>query len=312
MTVHRAIARLFTAAVALVSVTPVIGATIVGGMTDAGFTPRLVVKFKAESNRSIQRTEDRVAQLAHESGIPLTYMRTMAIGAQVLTSPAVRSAADADAIVAQLATHPEVEYAERSRPLRAERVPNDPQFGDQFYLARGTTTIDATTAWDLTIGSPSTVVAVLDTGSTNHLDLAGRLLPGYDFVANFAPSNDGNAKDSKGNYRDSDAADPGDWVSAADQMSTFAECAVRDSSWHGTSVMGVIAANADNGVWLTGVDWNAKILPVRVLGKCNGDDTDVADGLAWAGGLAVPAAPVNATPAHVINMSLGDPGPCSQ
>jgi serine protease len=196
--------------------------------------------------------------------------------------------------------------------MRAERVANDPLFGDQFYLAPGTTTIDAPAAWDLTIGSPSTVVAVLDTGSTNHADLAGRLLPGYDFVANFATSNDGNVKDANGNYRDSDAADPGDWVTAADQMGNFAGCPVRNSTWHGTSVMGVIAANADNGMWLTGVDWNAKILPVRVLGKCNGDDTDVADGLAWAGGLAVPAAPVNATPAHIINMSLGDPGPCTQ
>src|SRR4029453_2779117 len=114
------------------------------------------------------------------------------------------------------------------------------------------------------------------------------------------------------NYRDNDASDPGDWVNAADQMGSFAGCSLRDSSWHGTSGMGLIAANADNGLWVTGVDWNAKIVPVRVLGKCFGDDTDVADGLAWAGGLAVPDAPVNANPAHVINLSLGDPGVCAQ
>ena len=108
------------------------------------------------------------------------------------------------------------------------------------------------------------------------------MLPGYDFVANFSASNDGNVKDSKGNYRDSDASDPGDWVTATDQIGSYPGCAVRDSSWHGTSVMGTIAANADNGAWITGVDWNAKIVPVRVLGKCFGDDTDVADGLAWA------------------------------
>ena len=63
---------------------------------------------------------------------------------------------------------------------------------------------------------------------------------------------------------------------------------------------------------MTGVDWNARIVPVRVLGKCYGDDIDVADGIVWASGAAVPAAPANPTPAHVINLSLGDPGPCPQ
>ena len=47
------------------------------------------------------------------------------------------------------------------------------------------------------------------------------------------------------------------------------------------------------------------ILPVRVLGKCGGYDSDIIDGMAWAGGLDVPGVPVNPTPAHVINMSLG-------
>ena len=307
-----AVTRLLATVVALIGVMPASGAVIVGDATDAGFTPRLVVTFKADPERPPQRPQDHVAQLARDVGIPLTYVRTMAIGAQVLTSSSVRSVADAEAVIAQLTLHPDVAYAERSRSVRAERIPNDPRFGEQFYLASGATTIDATTAWDLTVGSPATVVAVLDTGTTNHADLAGRVLPGYDFVSNAAESNDGPAKDSKGNYRDNDASDPGDWVSQSDQLGIFAGCLVQDSSWHGTSVMGVIAANADNGLWITGVDWNAKIVPVRVLGKCFGDDTDVADGLAWAGGVAVPAAPVNANPAHVINMSLGDPGPCSQ
>ena len=106
------------------------------------------------------------------------------------------------------AAHPDVVYAERSRPVRAERIPNDPRYANQFYLLPGATTIDAQSAWDLTTGSPAVVVAVLDTGYTNHADLAGRLLPGYDFVANFALSNDGNAKDAAGNYRDADAVRP--------------------------------------------------------------------------------------------------------
>ena len=279
-----------------------------------GFVPRLVVKFAATGEADTPPAA-RVARLAADTGIALTHIRTMAIGAQVLTSPAIRSEEDADAIAALLARHPGVAYAERSRRLRAERIPSDPLYGSQFYLLPGPTTIDAQSAWDLTTGSPAVVVAVLDTGVTAHADLAGRLLPGYDFVANFTYSNDGNAKDAAGTYRDADASDPGDWVSAVDLSGPLvgSPCSTpRDSSWHGTSVTGTIAAGADNGSYLTGVDWHARILPVRVLGKCYGDDIDAADGIAWAAGVAVPNAPPNPTPAHVVNLSLGDPGTCPQ
>ncbi len=283
-------------------------------MLGGGFVPRLVVKFRGDAPGDATPPATRVAQLAADTGIPLVHVRTMAVGVQVLTSLLIRSAQDAEALVARIATHPDVVYAERSRQVRAARIPNDPRYADQFYLQPGATTIDAQTAWDMTTGSPAVVVAVLDSGSTNHADLAGRLLPGYDFVANFNLSNDGNAKDAVGNYRDADASDPGDWVTAADLSGPLAssECTVRDSSWHGTSVIGALAARSDNGDYVTGVDWNARIVPVRVLGKCYGDDIDVADGIVWASGAAVPAAPANPTPAHVINLSLGDPGPCPQ
>ncbi len=215
-------------------------------------------------------------------------------------------------LAAKLAAVPGVAWATRTRPMHAERLPNDPLYASQFYLQPGAANIDAQSAWDLTTGSPAVVVAVLDTGSTPHADLAGRVLPGYDFVASAALSNDGSTANAAGNYRDDDPADPGDWVMATEITGPFEtnECTPRDSSWHGTSVMGAIGARSDNGLYLTGVDWNARLLPVRVLGKCYGDDADVADAVAWAGGVAVPTVPPNANPAHVINMSLGDPGPC--
>jgi subtilisin family serine protease len=74
--------------------------------------------------------------------------------------------------------------------------------------------------------------------------------------------------------------------------------------------MGTIGPNAANDTYFTSVDWNARILPVRVLGKCSGDDAETADARAWAAGIAVPAAPVDPNPAQVINPSLGDPGDC--
>ncbi len=283
--------------------------TLEGG-GDAVTTGQIVVKLRADGAPTAPTV--RVAALAASIGAPLVYRRTMAIGALVVGVPGAGSDDEIDALAARLAARPDVVYAERSRRIYAQRVPNDPLFASQFYLQSGSTTIDAPAAWDMTTGSPATVVAVLDTGYTPHSDLAARVVGGYDMVSSFGPSNDGKVFDAAGNYRDVDASDPGDWVSAADRAGVFAssECAITDSSWHGTSVMGTIGALADNGNAVTGVDWNARLVPVRVLGKCFGSDADIADGIAWAGGVTVPLAPVNANPAQVINLSLGGLGNC--
>ena len=136
--------------------------------------------------------------------------------------------------------------------------------------------------------------------------MAGRILPGYDFVSDPVIANDGDG-------RDGDASDPGDWIARSDltDSQTFDGCDIAISSWHGTSIAGIIAANTNDGVWTAGIDWSVKILPVRVLGKCYGDDSDIIDGLAWAAGLSVPGVPPNPTPAQVINVSLGEQGECA-
>ncbi|MFO1305414.1 MAG: S8 family serine peptidase [Burkholderiales bacterium] len=274
------------------------------------FVPRLVIQFRPEARRL--PPEQRVAQLASETGIALVWRRTLGTGADLVSSPAIGTIDEADAMASMLSRHPQVAVAERTHRVHAARVANDPLFQNQFYLQPGPASIDAPSAWDVTVGSPAIVVAVLDTGSTAHADLAGRLLSGYDFVSPQILSNDGGAPDALGSYRDADASDPGDWVSVTDVSGPLADtdCTARASSWHGTSVLGAIGAAADNGRYLTGVDWRAQLLPVRVLGKCYGEDADVADAIVWAAGLAVPGVPANLTPANVINLSLGDPGPC--
>ena len=173
-----------------------------------GYVPRLIVKFHPAPVGS----SSRVAKLALDTGLPLTHVRTLATGAEVLTSSAIHNEADADRLVASLAGRPDVAYAERSRRVYAARVPNDPGFGGQFYLMPLATAIDASSAWDVTQGSAAIVVAVLDTGSTPHADLAGRLLPGWDFVSDPAIGNDGSPLTPQGDSRDADAADPGDYV----------------------------------------------------------------------------------------------------
>src|SRR5690606_28007247 len=91
----------------------------------------------------------------------------------------------------------------------------------------------------------------------------------------------------------------------------FNGCDTTASSWHGTRVASLIGAAANDGEGLVGAGWNTRILPVRVLGKCGGFDSDIIDGMRWAAGLPVEGAPLNPTPAQIINMSLGGDDACS-
>jgi len=86
------------------------------------------------------------------------------------------------------------------------------------------------------------------------------------------------------------------------------------SSWHGSHVSGIIAAQAFNGIGISGVAPDASILPVRVLGRCGGYTSDIVDAIYWASGLSVSGVPNNPYPAKVINMSLSSTvqGTCSQ
>ena len=160
--------------------------------------------------------------------------------------------------------------------------------------------IELPSAWHITQGSSDVVVAVVDTGITNHVDLQGKILPGADLISDTTMSNDGNG-------RDTDATDNGDWVGFGDPCY---QGRTTDSSWHGTHVSGTVAANSANGIGVTGVAWNVKILPVRVLGKCGGYLSDIADGIRWAAGGSVNGLPANQNRADVINLSLGGFGSC--
>ena len=193
----------------------------------------------------------------------------------------------------QIAADPNVEYVEVDKLNKPLLTPNDTRYSEQWGYS-GTYGIKANQAWDVTNGS-GVVVAVLDTGITNHSDLNANILPGYDFISDTAVSNDGNG-------RDSDASDPGDWVTANQCGGTHA---AQNSSWHGTHVAGTIAAVTNNAKGVAGVAYGAKIVPARVLGTCGGYDSDIADAITWASGGTVSGVPANANPAEVINLSLG-------
>ncbi len=273
-------------------------------------TQRLIVRFHPQPPEAGATTQAangaaRVARLAAERGIALAYVRPMALGAHVIALDHPVPLSEARAIAQRLAGHAEVEFVQPDRRKRAQFVPNDADLNLQSYLRDDPAAISAFSAWDVTTGSADIVVAMVDTGYRPHAGLVGRILPGYDFIADPLVANDGDG-------RDADATDPGDWITRTDLSSshTFDGCDIEISSWHGTSTAGIVAANGNDGAWTAGINWSAKILPVRVLGKCFGNDADILDGIAWAAGLGVPGVPANPTPAQVINMSLGERGKC--
>lgn len=208
-------------------------------------------------------------------------------------------------VMDQLAHEEDVVHVEVDIPMRHFGLPspNDGRFSEQWNLKQGTGGAHFQEAWSVTKGSSSQIIAVLDTGILPHPDLVPKLVPGYDMISDPRIANDGT------NGRDNDPTDPGDWIGPGDACY---QGWFHNSSWHGTHVAGIAAAQTNNGQGISGGDWNARILPVRVLGKCGGYSSDIADGIRWAAGGNVSGVPTNPNPATVINLSLGGIGSCGQ
>ena len=160
------------------------------------------------------------------------------------------------ATIEALNANPNVEYAEPNYIYYAfDTTPNDPGFTNQWAHDR----IESEAAWDISTGSISVTIAIIDSGiDETHPDLASKIVSGYDFI-----EDDGNPHDGNG---------------------------------HGTHVAGIAAAVTNNSVGIAGVNWNARIMPIRVLGNTgSGTLAGIVDGINWA----------YQHGADVLNLSLG-------
>jgi len=240
-------------------------------------------------------------------------VRRLGVGADLIRLQSRLEGAELARVLAELKADPSVQYAEadvklqrvdlRPREVAPQLVPDDPYYAQyQWHLSSATGGINAPAAWDVAQGE-GVVVAVLDTGILpEHPDFSGNLLEGYDFISDAETSR--RATDD----RVPGALDQGDWVENDNEC--YAGSLAEDSSWHGTHVAGTIAESTNNGVGMAGVAYKARVLPVRVLGKCGGYLSDIADAITWASGGTVAGIPANTNPAEVINMSLGGNGTC--
>ncbi|MFO1251315.1 MAG: S8 family peptidase [Inhella sp.] len=275
--------------------------TVRGALTD-----RMIIKYRDDAPAARMAADGAfvppgLARMAQEAGLSMAELKTNGLGAKVYKLNKWASVSELQAMAARMAAaDSSIEYAEPDRRMYALMTPNDTDFSKLWGMGTGAGGIRATTAWDTHNGA-GVVVAVLDTGiRASHPDLSGQTVAGYDMIADTFVSNDGNA-------RDTDPSDPGDW-STAGQCGTGEPAS--NSSWHGTHVAGTIAAKGNNSLGVIGVAYGAKIQAVRVLGRCGGYTSDIADAMIWASGGTVSGVPANATPAKVINMSLGGGGAC--
>ena len=274
--------------------------------------PRIIVKYADDEADRLDGPAGpprSAAALSATAGTELRHVREMSGNAQVLeivdAAGLAREEGEdmaevAEQVAENLAELPEVEYTEVERLMQPQQAVDDPLYPQQWHYFTPDVGIDLETGWQTATGT-GVVVSVIDSGVLAHADLAAQILPGFDFITDPFIANDGDA-------RDADASDPGDWFTAG-------QCGpasgARNSSWHGTHVAGTIAGVTDNGVGVAGIAQDARILPVRVLGRCGGSTFDIYDAIRWSAGLPVPDVPANANPAQVLNLSLGGGGACS-
>jgi len=261
----------------------------VAASADDGRSERFIVKLRDSG----ADPRARLASIGGRFGERFELVRPMSGGGHVVKASRRMMRAEARELARTMRADPDLLSIEPDLLLHPMAVPNDGLYAQQWHYFEPLGGINLPAAWDVTTGSAAITIAVIDTGIVPHADLAGRVVGGFDFIGDTAVSNDGDGRDANAN-------DPGDYGCNGDA-----------SSWHGTHVAGTLGAATNNGLGVSGINWNSKLLSVRVMGRCGGYTSDIVDGMRWAAGIGVPGVPPNGSPARVVNLSLGGDGACS-
>lgn len=300
---------------------------------------RLPASVRPSDTAQAQRL--RMAAAANRKRVGYLVQKPTAYGAQLIHQGRYTTLAEAEAEAAKLRQDPDVEWVVVNQLEQAASTgvtfPASPggRYGDHLWMQRritagaeagvGPGVANFRKAWEtlngVTVNLSPVVVAVLDTGTLNHIDLnhypntsLGRMVAGYDFVSEVGFARDGNGLDA-------DPTDPGDYLlqSEINANPTLygSNCTAHTSTWHGTSVMSMLTPLADSTVMGPGAlsmlpASIGKVMPVRIGGTCGALVSDIVEGMLWSAGVDYQGSPArNPNPARVINLSFGGSGDCS-
>ena len=262
----------------------------------AGAT-RFIVTFNEMTTLDQDRRMEILDEIVKEHSSDASFKREMYDGSYVVNLDPPVPADKIPSHRGHLESKAEIAYADIDRIQFSTANSNDPLLQDQWHVLDKDHGVNATEAWDTGATGEGVTIAVVDSGITDHPDLNDKVVPVYDFISDPWISRDGNG-------RDDDPADNGDF-------NTTALCRQSASSWHGSHVASIAAADTNNNIGGAGIAPDADILPIRALGRCGGYTSDIIDAIVWASGEDVPGTPRNNNPADVINLSLGGGGRCA-
>ena len=233
------------------------------------FVPgEILVRFRGESKAAeVQKTVAALA-LAEGHEVPVRFEQARGLdivrGLRLARVPA----AETEAALAALRARADVLYAEPNYVRRKFAMPNDPRYPEQWSHRSNTQfggtagpDIDSEQAWDITTGSRSVVVGVVDEGiDINHQDLQANVWTNPAEVPGNGVDDDGNgyADDVHGwDFFHNDAT-------VFDAAGSFPD---DETDAHGTHVAGIVGAVGNNGIGVAGVNWQVSLLPLKVLGS---------------------------------------------
>lgn len=305
--------------------------------TQVNSVVRLPASVRPSDTAQAQRL--RMAAATNRKRVGFLVQKPTAYGAHVIHQGHYTTVAEAEAEAAKLRLDPDVEWVvvnQMERAAAGVTFPASPggAYSSHKWMQRRVTlgaevgvgpgVANFRKAWDTlnaaSVNLSPVVVAVLDTGTLNHIDLnhypntsLGRMVPGYDFVSETQFARDGGGLDS-------DPTDPGDYLLQSEinaNPSLYgSNCTAHSSTWHGTAVMSMLTPLADSTIMgpaalsMLPAD-KAKVLPVRIGGTCGALVSDIIEGMLWSAGVDYQGSPArNPNPARVINLSFGGQGSC--